>query len=96
MPRIGLTNRRPDYREKEFIFGTWNVRTLFNTGALLSMLSQLKDYRLQITALRDIRWQGKDIHVMDKKSHTLFHSGNEEGTREFGVAFKRMYLTSRQ
>jgi hypothetical protein len=24
---------------------------------------------------------------MDMKSHTLFYSGKEEGTREFGVAF---------
>ena len=36
-------------------------------------------------ALQETRWQGKDI--MDMKSHTLFYSGKEEGTREFGVAF---------
>jgi exonuclease III len=67
------------------IFGTWNVRTLFKTGALISLLSQLKEYRLGITALQETRWQGKD--VMGMKSHTLFYSGKEEGTRELGVAF---------
>ena len=58
---------------------------MFKTGALLSLLSQLKQYKLDITALQETRWQGKDI--MDMKSHTLFYSGKEEGTREFGVAF---------
>jgi hypothetical protein len=38
LPRKGLTNRRQlGYKEKELIFGTWNVRTLFKTGALLSL-----------------------------------------------------------
>jgi exonuclease III len=54
-------------------------------GALLSSLSPLKQYKLDITALQETRWQGKDI--MDMKSHMLFYSGKEEGTREFGVAF---------
>ena len=98
LPRKGSTNRRRlGNKEKELIFGTWNVRTLFKTGALLSLLSQLKQFKLEITALQETRWQGKDI--LDMKSHTLFYSGKEEGTREFGVAFivdrnmKRMFWT---
>jgi hypothetical protein len=70
MPRMDSINRRRlGYKEKELIFGTWNVRTLFKTGALLSLFSQLKEYRLAITALQETRWQGKDI--MDMKSHTF-------------------------
>jgi exonuclease III len=67
------------------IFGTWNFRTLYKTGTLLSLLSQLKEYRLAIMVIQETRWQGKDIK--DMKSHTLFYSGKEEGSREFGVAF---------
>jgi exonuclease III len=86
MSRMGLINRRRlSYKEKELIFGTRNMRTLFKTGALLSLLSQLQEYRLAITALQETIWQGKDI--MDMKSHTLFCSGKEEGIRELGVAF---------
>jgi exonuclease III len=36
-------------------------------------------------ALQETRWQDKDI--MYTKSHTLFYSGKEEGTTEFGVVF---------
>jgi exonuclease III len=67
------------------IFGPWNIQTLFKTGALISLLSQVQGHRLGITALQETRWQGKDI--MDMKSHTLFYSSKEEGTRELGVAF---------
>jgi hypothetical protein len=85
MPWMGLINIQLGYKEKDLIFGTWNVQTLFKTGALISLLSQLKAYRLTITALQETRWQGKDI--MDMKSHTLFFSGKEVRTREFCVAF---------
>jgi hypothetical protein len=44
----------------------------------------LKKYRLNITALQETRWQGKDL--MDMKSHTIFYDGKEKGTREFGLA----------
>jgi len=67
-------------------FGTWNVRTLFKPGALLSVLSQLKEYRFAIIALQETRWQGKDI--WDMKSHTLLIQWQREGTRENGVAFE--------
>ena len=31
MPRMGSTNRRrPGYKGKDLIFGTWNIRTLFD------------------------------------------------------------------
>jgi exonuclease III len=86
MPQKGLVNRRqPGYKDKDLIFGIWNVQTLFKTVALISLFSQLKEYRLGITALQETRWQGKDI--TDMKSHTLFYSGKEEETRELGVAF---------
>jgi hypothetical protein len=58
---MGLTNRRRSgYREKGLLVGTWNVRTLFKIGALISILSQLKKYKLGITTLQERRWQGKD------------------------------------
>jgi hypothetical protein len=44
----------------------------------------LKQYRFDITALQDRRWQGD---IPDMKLHTLFYSGKEKGTKEFGLAF---------
>jgi exonuclease III len=52
-------------------------------------LSQLQQYRRDITALQETRWQGKDI--MNMKSHALFYSVKEKGTRECGVAIVTEY-----
>jgi len=84
MPRMDSINRRrPGCKEKELIFGTWNVRTLFRTGALLSLLSQLKEYRLAITALQKTRWrQGKAI--MDMKSQTFLQWQRKGSQRIWG------------
>ena len=44
---MGLINRRRSgYEEKDLIFGTCSVRTLFKTGALKSLLSKLTLRRL--------------------------------------------------
>jgi hypothetical protein len=43
LPQAGLINRRQSgYKEKDLTFDTWNIQTLFKTGALISLLSQLK------------------------------------------------------
>jgi hypothetical protein len=47
------------------------VRTLFTTGALIS--------------LQEARWKGKNTIFM--KSHKLFYCGNGKSIREFGVPF---------
>ena len=55
-------------------FGTWNVRTLFKTGALISLLSQLKQCRICIIALQATKWQGKDIMDMTSLTHSHTHT----------------------
>jgi len=62
MPRAGLTNRRPGCKEKELSFGTWNVRTLFKTAALLSFVSQLKEYARRPAGRPRTRW----AHVVQR------------------------------
>jgi hypothetical protein len=83
MTRTGSINRRRlGCKEKELIFGTWYVRTVYKIGALLSLPSQLKEYRLAITALQEKKWQDKDI--LDMKSHTLFYSDKEGEPENLG------------
>jgi len=55
IPQGGLINTsQSSYKEKDD-FGAWNIRTLFETGALISSLSQQKKYTLDITALQKTR-----------------------------------------
>ena len=67
MSRMCSKNRRPGYKEKKLITG--NVRTLFKTGVLLSLLCQLKEYKLAKRALQEKVLQDKDIMNM-KHTHT--------------------------
>jgi exonuclease III len=66
-------------------FGTWNVRTLCKTGSLKSLLHQIQQYQLNVTAIQEIRLLGKGI--FDTRSHTVLYSGKEKGAHEAGVAF---------
>jgi len=43
LPQTELMNRRQSgYKKKDLTFDTCNIQTLFKTGALISLLSQLK------------------------------------------------------
>lgn len=68
-----------------FEFGTWNVRTLYKTGALLSVISQIQKYNISVTAVQETRWHGSGIS--DMKKHTVLYSGKNKGRHEYGVAF---------
>ena len=48
IPQKGMINsKRSGYKRKDLIFGTWNVRILFQSGALLTLLSQLKQHKIK-------------------------------------------------
>jgi hypothetical protein len=66
-------------------FGTWNMRTLHKAESLKSLLYQIQQYQLKVTAIQEIRWLGKGI--FDTRSHTVLHSGKGKGAHEARVAF---------
>jgi len=51
--------------------GSWNVLSLYQPGALKMLLSQLDLYKLDITAIQEIRRTGEGI--IDKKNHAIFY-----------------------
>jgi hypothetical protein len=98
MPRMGLMNRRGyGCKRRDLIFGTWHIRTLKVEQLYLSALPIKTVQAQHITALQETMMLGKDF--MDMKSHILFYTRKEKGTREFVVTFlvdtctKGMYLT---
>jgi hypothetical protein len=53
MPQVEfVSKRRCGYMENGLKCVMWNFQTLFKTTALISLLFQLKKYRLSITALQ--------------------------------------------
>jgi exonuclease III len=66
-------------------FGTWNVRTLYKSGALKALIKQIQQYKFKVIAIQETRWLGNEI--WDTKTHTILNSGKKQGTHEAGVAF---------
>jgi mRNA deadenylase 3'-5' endonuclease subunit Ccr4 len=65
-------------RIKRLRIGTWNVLSLYKSGALKKLLSQLDSYKTDIIALQEIRWTGEGIidkkNRCDRKRH-MFRKG---------------------
>jgi hypothetical protein len=39
-------------------FGTWNVRTLYREGSLLTVSRKLARYKLHLVGVLEVRWEG--------------------------------------
>jgi len=48
--------------KKELLdIGTWNVNTMLKAGKMQEIAGQIVGSQIQIVALQDIRWRGKDM-----------------------------------
>jgi exonuclease III len=78
------TRKRPELQE--YRIGTWNIRSLYKSGAPKSISDAVKKYKnVQIVALQEVRWPGEgDVRVNEM---TLFYSGTSNRKHENGVGF---------
>jgi hypothetical protein len=46
-------------------FGTWNMRSLYRTGSLVTASKELSKYKLDLVGMQDVRWKGtrRRIHI---------------------------------
>ena len=65
--------------------GTWNVRTLAQTGKLHELTHSLLNYRWHIVGLCEVRWKHQGVHETDEQ-HVLYYSG-EPDMHQCGVGF---------
>lgn len=71
--------------------GTWNVRTLYQTGKLHNVVKEMKRLKVNIMGIAETRWTGSGRITTD--GNTLIYSGAEEHER--GVAILLDKQTSR-
>ena len=65
---------------------TWNVRSLLRPGGLRTLTSALRAAKLDVTAIQETRWPGKDS--LKSRDYTFYYSGNSnDGPREYGTGF---------
>lgn len=85
MPRIrrALDNMTGN-RKNGLLFGTWNVRTLFKSGAAQNIIKEIERYKSEIVALQEIRWDDTGTLVIQETT-ILYGKCNEQ--RQFGTGF---------
>jgi len=69
---------------KQIRMGTWNVRSLIETGKLKLLSMELERNQVKLCGLSEIWWKGKG-HFQTEDGHTVVYSGHDDTSRQ-GVA----------
>ncbi|VVC24539.1 Reverse transcriptase domain [Cinara cedri] len=85
MPRnSGAKENKYGNRKSNLFSGTWNVRTLFHTGATHIITREVERYGFIIVATQETRWQ--EIGSLEINNHTIFFKKCDD-RRQFGTGF---------
>jgi hypothetical protein len=57
-PRIRLHGFKTGFWKRNTDFKTWNVTSLYRTGASQNLADVLKKYVIKVAAIQEIRWLG--------------------------------------
>jgi hypothetical protein len=65
-------------------FGTWNVRSLYRVGSIVTAAKELSKYKLQLVGVQEVRWERVDT---ERTGEYTFFSGKGKENRELGTGF---------
>jgi exonuclease III len=52
-------------------FGTWNVRSLYKAGSLMTVSREMAGYKLDLVGVQEVRWEGGD--TKPAREYTFFY-----------------------
>ena len=72
--------------------GFWNVRTIYDTGRLAQVKSEMRRYNLQILGISESRWTGS-ARLRTSTGETVLYSGRDDDQHHEGEADQHNYHT---
>jgi hypothetical protein len=81
--RTDSLDKRPKGWNMDMRFGTWNIRSLYREGSIMTLLKELSRYRLYLVGVQ-VRWEGSGTAPAGEY---LFFYGNGNENHEFGTGF---------
>jgi exonuclease III len=64
-------DKQPKPWNKDMRLGTWNVRSLYRAGSLVTVSKELSKYRLDLVGVQEVRWEGGGTEPAGE--HTFFY-----------------------
>jgi exonuclease III len=73
-------------------FGTWNIRSLYRVGCLMTVSRELSRYRLDLVRVQEIKWESSGTAPAGEYtfSYGKGNDNHELGTGFFVLVLKRI------
>jgi hypothetical protein len=65
-------------------FGTWNMRSMYRVGSLMTVSRELSTCRLDLVGVQVVRWEGSGTAPAGEY---IFFYGNRNENHELGTGF---------
>jgi hypothetical protein len=70
-------DKGPIQRNMDMRFGTWNIRSLYRVGSLMTVSRELSRYRSDLVGVQEVRWDGSGTY---QQVNTQFSTEREMRT----------------